>query len=90
MKTWIGTRETREARELAQSAEADDRDHRRNCIDCTRATRQRREDARCQRGRELLKARREADAHLAEQRRLDKLPAPGQQPLFELDEIPGA
>lgn len=85
--TWLGSRQTREAREVAQRADGDEREHRRDCITCVRAVRQRRTDERCDAGRQLAKAKRGADAELAKQRRLDKLPIDGQEPLFAEDEV---
>jgi len=85
--TWLGTRETREARIAAQAAEADEKEHRRDCVTCIRAVRQRQPESRCDAGRELDKARRETAAQLKRERDLDKLPIPGQEPLFEVAEV---
>lgn len=87
MNTWIGTRETREAREIAEAAAREERDHRDRCIRCIQAARKRRPDERCPAGRNLLEDRQRTAAELKHQRELDKLPAPGQAPLFTEGEI---
>lgn len=80
--TYMGSRQTREAREMAREAAASELEHRRNCVTCIRAVRQRRDAERCPGGGRLITAKREADAVLAEERRLDKQPIPGQEQLF--------
>jgi hypothetical protein len=87
--TWLGSRETREARLAAQEADDAARQHQHFCIECTRAARQRRPADRCAEGRKLAEVKRQAAEQLRAERKLDKLPAPGQEPLFGLDALAG-
>ena len=58
------------------------RDHKDHCPVCTRAHRYRHWDELCTSGRLLWRDRKETAALLQKERRLDKLPAPSQAPLF--------
>lgn len=76
------SRETALARGQAEHAEREWRDHKRECSRCSAAARQRHWDGLCPMGTGCHGAHAEAQRELAENRRLDKLPAPDQQPLF--------
>lgn len=69
------SRETTEARGAARRAAHEWRQHMRYCGPCSRRDR-------CPDGTALWDATKAAEAHLDEQRRLDKQPAPGQEALL--------
>jgi hypothetical protein len=76
--------ETSIARAVARAAEHEWKQHLAHCPMCTAAARGRRWDHLCDAGQRLHGEHRRAQAQLAEERRLDKLPIPGQGTLLEV------
>lgn len=72
------SRETTEARYEAEEVAANWRAHKRFCVRCDAAARRRRWDDLCSVGRNARQANLDAASALAENRRLDRLPPPGQ------------
>lgn len=77
----LENRPLREAREAFQAAEQAWREHRHDCVTCERAVRQRVLSDMCKPGWAAYRTRRDATAALEEERRLAKLPMPGQAEL---------
>ena len=73
--------ETTLARVAEQHSKTEWSEHRANCPACSAAARSRAKDG-CPQGKELQAVLREDSAALKESRKLDTLPAPGQETLF--------
>jgi hypothetical protein len=76
------SRETTEANALARQAAQQWRDHKRHCSQCSIEAHRRNWAGLCPAGREAWRDNREAQEALTENRRLDRLPIAGQEPMF--------
>jgi len=76
------SRETTEARAVARASAADWKRHKATCPACAMATDKRKRGDLCPVGAKLLGQQAADAAELAENRRLDKMPSPDQEPLF--------
>jgi len=74
--------ETTIANAKARAAEHEWKTHRTHCGTCGPAASARKWDRLCATGAPLWAAKRDADRELAENRRMDKLPIPGQESLI--------
>jgi hypothetical protein len=74
--------ETTIASAKARAAEHEWKAHRQGCAACTAAARARKREAMCDPGPALYDGHRSAQAELAENRRADKAPVPGQQAML--------
>jgi hypothetical protein len=74
--------ETTIANAKARAAEHEWKWHRQGCPVCTAAARARKREAMCDPGLALYDKHRTAQAELAENRRADKAPVPGQQAML--------
>jgi hypothetical protein len=79
----IGNIQLRLANEIAKDTEDAWRGHRRDCPRCATAQRERKLENMCRAGGSLYDDRKAAAADLARERRLAKLPIPGQEVLFQ-------
>jgi hypothetical protein len=75
-------RNLREANTAAAQADSAWREHRDDCPACTKGQRTRDLTLCCKTGWAIYKQRRDAQAQLAEERKLAKQPVPGQADLF--------
>jgi hypothetical protein len=75
------------ARIARQAAERKFRDHLIDCADCSQAFKRRRDAKYCSFGARLLADWKACQADYDEQARLDKLPNPDQEALFEAAEV---
>jgi hypothetical protein len=77
------------ARAAAESADRRWRQHRPECPKCSSAQRARAPGMMCGAGRKLYDDMKACQADLVRERELDKLPLPGQQALFTIQELDG-
>ena len=80
--------ETTQARWASHAARDAWKRHKLFCVTCGQAFRRRKYHEACAEGQVLLAERKEAEAELDRQKKLDRQPTPGQAPLFGPEEIP--